>query len=57
LKTAGPTAFNYMLTYALRPITLHFASNQESLISSLTGYPTFGSSNSVTILYDQPPTE
>ena len=57
LKTASINAFDGALEYATGSITLHFASNQESLISSLTGYPNFDSNYPVTILYDQPPTE
>ena len=57
LKTSHSNGLSDMCTFADRQITLHFASNQESLISSLNGYPNFGSSYPVTILYDQPPTE
>lgn len=57
LKTAAADSLKNMLSYANGPVTLHFASNQDSLISSLTGYPNFGSQYTVTILYDQPPTE
>lgn len=57
VKTAHNRAFYNMCSIAQNTITLHFASNQEALISSLSGYPNFGSSYPVTILYDQPPTE
>lgn len=57
LKTSHSNGLDDMCTFADRPVTLHFASNQESLISSLNGYPNFGSSYTVTILYDQPATE
>lgn len=57
LKISHSRGLENMCTFADRQVTLHFASNQESLISSLNGYPNFGSSYPVTILYDQPPTE
>ena len=57
LKTANADALYYIAYKAKAPLTLHFAANQELLVTSLTTYPTFGSSYSVTILYDQPATE
>lgn len=57
LKTSSQYGLTNICKEAKSQVTLHFASNQEPLISSLHGYPNFGSKYSVTILYDQPPTE
>lgn len=57
VKTIDVNGLRSMLSNMLDPITLHFPSNQESLISSLSEYPTFDGRNQVTILYDQPATE
>ena len=57
LKDSDRLGFAACLICVKNAVTLHFPSNKESLISSLSGYPNFSSKYPVTILYDQPATE